>query len=523
MAGGPPGEACARAAAVLVAAMVLGPVAAASAHPLGNFTINHYSGIHVSPDEIRVDYVIDMAEIPAFQEMEAIDTDGDDQGSDAELAAWADAKAAGLAEGLTLSVDGRDVPLEVRSARAQLLPGQGGLQTLRFEGDFTAPAPAEGTAHLHRRELRRPDRVARDHGGGRGRRGPRGLLRADRQRQRCAAVLPAGSAGEPAGRHDDDGVVPPGVSVPGSSPSLDATGGPRPGPAWNPARSTALLANQGIGLVLLGVVLAVAFGAWHALLPGHGKTLMAAYMVGSKARKRQAVAVGTAVAVMHTASVLALGLRSWRSERTFRPEIAVSVAGAGLGSGGAGTGRLSADLAAVGVGEQGPRPRRPRPCTTTTTTTTRRRTTTVSAGIPHALPEGAPLSPRGLMALALAGGILPAPSALIVMLGAINAHRVGYGLALVLAFSVGLATALIVIGMGALRARDADAARLSSSGAAGAGAVGGGDRRRWACSSPSAASADLSSRRPLPSVEACQSTAGGVGSEPAGSTDDRSS
>jgi nickel/cobalt transporter (NicO) family protein len=80
----------------------------------------------------------------------------------------------------------------------------------------------------------------------------------------------------------------------------------------------------------------------------------------------------------------------------------------------------------------------------------------------HALPEGAPLSPRGLIALALAGGILPAPSALLVMLGAINAHRVGYGLALVLAFSIGLATALIVIGMGALKARDLMQQRLSS-------------------------------------------------------------
>src|SRR6185503_3473528 len=78
----------------------------------------------------------------------------------------------------------------------------------------------------------------------------------------------------------------------------------------------------------------------------------------------------------------------------------------------------------------------------------------------HALPEGAPLSPRGLIALALAGGILPAPSALLVMLGAINAHRVGYGLALVIAFSIGLATALI--GMGALKARDVMQQRLSS-------------------------------------------------------------
>ena len=80
----------------------------------------------------------------------------------------------------------------------------------------------------------------------------------------------------------------------------------------------------------------------------------------------------------------------------------------------------------------------------------------------HALPDGAPLSPRGLAALALAGGILPAPSALLVMLGAINAHRVAYGLTLVLAFSVGLATALIVIGMGALKARDVMTRRLSS-------------------------------------------------------------
>ena len=72
------------------------------------------------------------------------------------------------------------------------------------------------------------------------------------------------------------------------------------------------------------------------------------------------------------------------------------------------------------------------------------------------------MSPRGLMALALAGGILPAPSALLVMLGAINAHRAVYGITLVLAFSVGLAVSLIVIGMGALKAREVMVRRLSS-------------------------------------------------------------
>ena len=73
-------------------------------------------------------------------------------------------------------------------------------------------------------------------------------------------------------------------------------------------------------LVLLAFALAVAFGAWHALLPGHGKTLMAAYMVGSETKVRQAVAVGSAVAVMHTASVLGLGLLVITLEQTFRPE-----------------------------------------------------------------------------------------------------------------------------------------------------------------------------------------------------------
>ena len=81
----------------------------------------------------------------------------------------------------------------------------------------------------------------------------------------------------------------------------------------------------------------------------------------------------------------------------------------------------------------------------------------------HAVPEGVSLTSRkGMFALALAGGILPSPSALIVMLGAINAHRVGYGLGLILAFSAGLALALIVVSLGALRARAAMASRLSS-------------------------------------------------------------
>ena len=79
------------------------------------------------------------------------------------------------------------------------------------------------------------------------------------------------------------------------------------------------------------------------------------------------------------------------------------------------------------------------------------------------IPDGVSLTSRkGLFALALAGGIVPAPSALLVLLSAVSAHRTLYGLALILAFSLGLAAALILMGLGAITAREAVARRLSS-------------------------------------------------------------
>jgi ABC-type nickel/cobalt efflux system permease component RcnA len=250
--------------------------------------------------------------------------------------------------------------------------------------------------------------------------------------------------------------VAPGASdaAPASSCGADpAAVGVRPGVEGGPFAG--LVGNQGVPLVGLALLLAVAFGAWHALLPGHGKTLMAAYMVSSGARVRQAVAVGIAVAVMHTASVLALGVAVLALESAFRPETLYPWLGlvSGLVALGLGTYLMIARIGAwMGSSHHdlehahGP---------------DHEHDHDHGHSHPHLAADGGALSRRGLIALALAGGILPAPSALIVMLGAIDAHRVVFGLTLVLAFSAGLATALIVIGLGALRARQAMAARLS--------------------------------------------------------------
>jgi len=95
-----------RLAALVAPALVALWATAASAHPLGNFTINHYAGLVVRPEAVTIDYVIDMAEIPAFQERSAIDSDADGTLSDNELAAYGASRCDALRSGLSLRIDG---------------------------------------------------------------------------------------------------------------------------------------------------------------------------------------------------------------------------------------------------------------------------------------------------------------------------------------------------------------------------------------------------------------------------------
>jgi len=201
-------------------------------------------------------------------------------------------------------------------------------------------------------------------------------------------------------------------------------------------------------VLALSLLLAFGFGAVHALGPGHGKTIIAAYLVGQEARAGQAAAVGGAVALMHTASVLALGLvvfvlaGSFQADRVY-PWLTF------------GTGLVAVTL---GAGLLRTRIRG-------------RRNSVPLHGHAHEHHEAhsshshhvpRPISGQGLLALAVAGGILPSPTAFVVLTGTVAAHRVGYGLALIFAFSLGLAASLTVVGLLALRAKAAVSARLAA-------------------------------------------------------------
>ncbi len=440
---------------VAIAAVVVLWPAAASAHPLGNFTINLYSGIQLTPGQVRIEYVVDMAEIPTFQEMEDIDANGDGRASDAERAAWAGRAAPRLLANVSLTVDQRPVALGVASSSMRFRSGQGGLPILRLEATFAGHIQADGA--LTYRDGNYPGRI--------------GWREITASGQDGVALprssVPAGGVSDALISYPQDLLssplhvtgatiaYAPGVSLPAApEPGTSVPGGARPGVAGG--AFAGLVSHTGLPLVALSILLAVAFGAVHALGPGHGKTLMAAYLVSAGGRARQAVAIGGAVAVMHTASVLALGLVVISAERWFPPErvypwlgLASGLVALGLGSALLVT-RLAAWTNAARHGrEHGPGHAHP--------------DGHAHDGHDHGDDSSGPmLSRRGLAALAVAGGILPSPTALVVLLASIAFHRALFGLVLVAAFSFGLAGALMAVGIVALRAKDVVSRRMSS-------------------------------------------------------------
>jgi len=448
--------------AALSAAVVAVP-SAAFAHPLGNFTVNLYSGIQVTPGEVQIDYVLDMAEIPTFQEMASIDTDGDGTASDAERASWAERTAPDLLSNLTLTIGGRPVDLHVVSSGMRFRPGQGGLQILRLEATFAGDVASQGT--LAYRDDNYSDRIGWREITAVGADGAAvtGSSVPDESVSDGLLSYPQDLLASPLHVTEASLSFHPGTSAPAATSGDQPLGAAdRPGVTGG---SFAGLVDRTGALMFVAFLLAMAFGALHALGPGHGKTLMAAYLVGGGGRPKQAVAVGGAVAVMHTASVLALGFLVLSATRLFPPERVYPLLG--LGSGlvalGLGAGLLVGRLGVWGGG----------------------RRATLAHGADHehagddghhqhgehahgghahapAVPDASVLSRRGLLALAVAGGILPSPTALVVLLASVAFHRVAYGLGLIAAFSVGLATALIVVGILALRARDLVSRRMSS-------------------------------------------------------------
>ena len=391
---------------ILVAiALLAGRPLVAEAHPLGNFTINHEADIVVRPDGVLVGYVLDLAEIPTFQLRDALASDPA-------------AACAGLSRSIGVRVGASALPLAVAGARAAFAPGQGGLETLRLECDLSAPWPSGELAPS--RELVVSDDVYPERIGWREMtaRGEGVAIETALPRQSASARLTAypkeALSSAPDVREGRVRIA----STAAASPSAMS-------PIAAPVATTSdvlasLLERSDLGSLgpALALLLAFALGALHAATPGHGKTVMAAYLVATRRSSRQAIVLGLTVAVSHTAGVVGLALIVLLGSRTLPPERVYPLLSAGSA------------LIVLGLG-------------VAMSWRALRRHAHGDHDHAHAPASG----PRALVALGLAGGLVPSASAVVLLLAAIATRHTELGVVLVLAFGLGMAAMLVGVGL----------------------------------------------------------------------------
>ena len=397
--------------------------AQAGAHPLGDFTVNHYHGITVRPDRVTVRAVVDTAEIPTLQERPA------------EVRDYAARECAALSRATSVEVDGRAVPVEVRSSAVEFPPGDAGLSTTRLT--CVVEAVASGSTVAVRAGYRE-DRV-----------GWREMTAVGDGVALLDPPVPAVSVTGELREYPDDLLADPldvrsvvlevgaGSSAPvvGTAVGGTAVGGSSLlGAATRTFTSFAGVRDPTPLVGVLAVLLSLVLGAAHAALPGHGKTVIAAYLAGRAGTPRDALVVGATVTLTHTAGVLVLGLLISATSAV--------AGGAALRWSGVVSGLL---VAVIGVGLLRASLRERRPAL-------------VGHGHGHrpghGHGHGHGVGRTGLIGLGVAGGLVPSPSALVVLLGAVALGRTWFGVLLVLGYGLGMAATLTAVGLLLVRLRD---------------------------------------------------------------------
>jgi len=472
-------------AAASIAVLVFAP--AASAHPLGNFTVNSFSGLVVEPQAVGITVVVDSAEIPTVQQFPAAGSAG--EVGEVEAAGYAEQECARLRPGLLLSVNGARQPLTVESSSLQLLPGQAGLPTMRLSCQVRTRESVDTAGHtleyVDRNSLDRTgwreitavgDGVVLD-----------GSTVPSRSVSEALSDYPADLLSSPLDQRSATAQVTPGdgvVSGMAASDAADATAESGMGMLTDSFTELVSARELGVGFALFALGVSVLLGALHAFAPGHGKTLMAAYLLGQRSSLRQVGIIGLTVTLTHTAGVLVLGV--------ILSAVAITAPERIYGWLGVASGLL---LLAIGASllRQARRRAETAPRQRAAELVTAGRRSDTSAEIPghahdhehahgnsrhphhhdhthdHPQPHGVThshgwggththpppaTSARGLVAVGFAGGMVPSPSALIVLLGGIALGRAWFGVLLVLGYGAGMALALIGTGLALAHARD---------------------------------------------------------------------
>ncbi|MGH8121765.1 MAG: nickel/cobalt transporter [Rudaea sp.] len=496
---------------------------------LGNYSISQLVRVDLESDRIKLHCVVDMAALPALKTLHLADANGDGSTSSEERNAYLRTLLPELTRNLNLDIGGEKLTPRFVAMSSTLPPEQGGF-SLRFDVDFIAVLP-QTTSSPQRLSLRNTN-YAGQFGwheivvvAGKGvtaydtnafstsatdnlNMNPQTLPASGPLDERAIhVVFTDADASSVAGRLQARPGYPPGSQLAGDPFSAGARTGAKSSKADTRDFFTRYT-DRLVGLIsttqlspatmIVALLVALLLGALHALSPGHGKTVVGAYLIGSRGTPRHAAFLGATVTLTHTLGVFALGFATLFASRYFVPQrifpvltfvsgMLVVVIGAtllaqrvrqmwrdkqghvefvlptfalaqSLGSPvfvgahrhGAHALDHGHDHDHVHVHEHGHMHEGA--------------TDTVHAALMHShggvmhshLPPGAngeAISWRSLLSLGISGGLLPCPSALVLLLSAVALHRTGFGLVLVVAFSAGLALTLTAIGMMFLYAR----------------------------------------------------------------------
>jgi ABC-type nickel/cobalt efflux system permease component RcnA len=490
---------------------VLGLCHFAVAHPMGNFSVNHYSGIDMKGDGVIVRYFIDLAEIPTYQELQQGDIAATpmDPNSPA-VVHYVASRGAELGHGLVLEIDGKQMPLRLISSGVIFPPGAGGLPTMKMGFVYEAAYPSNVDrqhvnlsyadnnypGHTGWKEIialapagtllqssvpatDRSDELSNY---------PTDLLNSPPQSLEASVIAalplppPAVAIAQshvvpqrshatvadaiPATTHVERTTKSParqiavalGATPVEASKSALATSTPMPIQANQQQtprnRFTELITAQHLNAWFLftAAFIAIGLGGLHALEPGHGKTIVAAYLVGSKGTARHAILLGMIVTLSHTAGVFALGAITLYASRYIVPEQLYPWLGvfSGIIIAGLGCYMLLRRLTGTGTDHSHA------PGASHSHWMFWKQSTAENLGENEVQVENAAVksvSLTQLFTLGITGGIIPCPAALIVLLSAFALHRIGLGFFLIVAFSLGLAGVLIGFGMLMIYAR----------------------------------------------------------------------
>ncbi|HUR16505.1 MAG TPA: hypothetical protein VMZ33_04425 [Candidatus Limnocylindrales bacterium] len=467
--------------------------AAVSAHPLGNFTINRYNGLTVAPTWTHLDRVVDMAELPTVQARQEMDINRDGAVADEEAAAWATSACAAAPSSLTFSIGSKAAELLPAGVGLTFAPGQAGLQTLRlactYVSEYSAIASAET---LTFDDASYPNRVgwreiviagsATETGGAEAFAAgssdrlhtypadASGATRAQTSARFSVKPIDGATAAQPI----VDEAVPLGSPADAIVHTSTQTAAVPGGVSDLPAELGAILQAGDLSLpaMVLAFLVAGLVGAFHAVTPGHGKTLMAAYLVGTRGTSRHALALGLTVTVSHTIGVLALGAIVLVADAALPSERLLPILGLASGI-------LVTLLGSVFLFQ---RVRTALHEREHVREQEREHARQHAQGHDHAhdhahahdrgqgqedagwhshglvrhthLPStDGPLRTRNLIALGLVGGLVPSASAILILVGSIAAGRPALGMALTVAFGAGMALVLVGVGVMLVRAR----------------------------------------------------------------------